>query len=382
MTKMETAARMAAADALWREGSNPSALLESWPAPDPEEEAILIAAASLARRKLGAPIAAAALAGSQAGVILPAGDRVRIALPVDDPIIQLVGGQTRIASVRNASEDPLLCESALCARGVMARTVLAAPIRLPGGPTFGVIVAAAQNETEPTDRQRQELIRIGERTAEEVLERYAARIDPETGALTMQGLAAAVRRESRRAALHGRTACVAVFALYRAPGAPRPFDGQEVTEACRAATLEDIRMADSDRLPGPVLRAITDAAITGLRQTDVISAAPTPTRNGSIDSALDMPAAAQTEGPTCIAMLMPETSLENARLCARRVVARLAATPLPRAPGLHVCAAGGVAEVIADAEGGRDAMLRTLENAYAGIEAARRDQRLVGVRAA
>ena len=385
--RLEMEAREEAAAALWRPGADPLSgeaeaaradLAARWPAPDPEEEAMLVAAASHARRRLGAPIAAAALAGSQAGIILPPADRARLVLPADDPALQLLRGATNVQEERNLSEHPLFCDSALCAPGLGARAALAAPIRLPGGPVFGALIAAGQCEITPTARQREELARIAERTAEEVLARYAARTDPATGALSAPGLVAALRRESRRAALHGRPACLAVIALHRAPGAPRRMEGEVITEELRAAVLEDMRLADAAALSAPMLHAAVERARTALRATDRLALAPPPPPGISMDMALDMPVIAPEGGPSCIAVLMAETDCEQGHGCIRRLAAKLIGADLPGAPGSRIAAVAGLAPVAPDVEGGTEAAEATLAAAYTALAAGKAGQRVVG----
>jgi GGDEF domain-containing protein len=367
----EAAARCAAAEALWQAEEEPQTLLSCWSVPDPEEEALLIAAAAMVRRRLGAPIAAAALAGSQSGVILLTGDQPRLAMSLDDPVLQLLRGLDIGCAILDAAKDPSMARSALCAPDVGARAMLVAPIRLPGGPAIGVLVAAARCKTGATERQREELIRIAERTAEEVLARYSARTDPATGALSVAGLTATLGREARRSAMHGRPAALAVLSLSRALGAPRPFDAAAVSSAEAFATTREPWLADHDRLPPQILRMVAEETLRALRESDAIASVPTPTPTLQMDAALDAPCVVQTAGPTCLALLMPETTAEQAMLCVRRIQAWLSSVELPGAPGRHVCATAGVTEISPDASGGKSAAHATLNRAYAAVERAR-----------
>lgn len=382
IARQEAASRRAAADDLARAGADRARLLAQWAVPDPEEEALLAAAAALARRRVGAPIAAAALAGSQAGVLLVEGRSAPLALPLDDPAMHLLAeaGRDPLVFLRDAARAPALEGSALLEPGVDARALLAAPIRLPGGPVFGLLIAAGRCAVEPTDSQRREMIRLGERTAEEALSRWSSRTDPETGALSFVGLGAAVEREARRRKVHGRPASVAILALPTAPGAPRAdaaWEGLEVTEERRA---EDIPMCDSARLTPQALRAAVEETRCAVRESDMVACAPTPTEGLNIDAALDMPGAPQSVGPTCIAILMPETDAAQAECAIGRIAAHLAGVDLPGAPGAHLSAWAGIAEIGAAQQEGRRAAADAIARAYDALSEAREERLLYAVR--
>lgn len=370
----EEMARRAAAEALWQADEERQTLLSCWSVPDPEEEALLIAAAAMVRRRLGAPIAAAALAGSQSGVILPAGDQPRLAISLDDPVLQLLRGLESGCAIIDAAKDPSMAQSALCMPEVGARAVLVAPIRLHGGPAIGVLVAAAKCESGATEHQRQELIRIAERTAEEVLARYSARTDPATGALSVAGLTATLGREARRRAMHGRPAALAVVALSRALGAPRPFNADDMRRIEQTASPDEPWLVDDERLPPQILRVVAEETLGALRESDAIASVPTPSPSLQMDAALDTPCIVQTEGPTCIALLMPETTAEQAMICVHRIQTWLASVELPGAPGRHVCSTAGVTEISPDMTGGKAAAHAALNRAYAAVETARGDR--------
>lgn len=371
LMREEEAARRAAAEALWHAEEERQVILARWSVPDPEEEALLIAAAAMVRRRLGAPIAAAALAGSLSGVILPSGDRPRLTLPIDDPVLDLLRGAEDDCIMIDASADPAMAESALRGAQVGAKTVLIAPIRLHGGPAIGLLAAGAQCAAQATESQRQDLLRIAERTAEEVLARYTARTDPATGALSVAGLTATLGREARRRAMHGRPAALAVLALSRALGAPRPFDLDAVRRTEDQALCGEAWLVDNDRLPPAILRVVAEETLGALRESDVIASVPTRTPDMQLDAALDIPCLPQTEGPTCIALLMPETTAEEAMVCVRRIQAWLASAELPGAPGRHICTVAGVTEVAPDQSGGRIAAHAALARAYDAVDAAR-----------
>lgn len=370
----EETARRAAAEALWNAEEERQNVLACWSVPDPEEESILIAAAAMVRRSLGAPIAAAALAGSQSGVILRAGDQPRLTLPIDDPVLQLLRGAGDACVLTDVSADPLMAASALRAPEINAKTVLIAPIRLHGGPAIGVLVAAAQCGADATEDQRQDLIRLAERTAEEVLARYTARTDPATGALSVAGLTATLGREARRRAMHGRPATLAVLALSRALGAPRPFDIDTFRCIADQALAGEAWLVDNDRLPPQILRVVAEETLGVLRESDVIASVPTRTADLQVDAALDTPCIPQTEGPTCLALLMPETTAEQGMACVQRIQAWLASVDLPGAPGRHICTTAGVTEIGPDMSGGKTMAHAALNRAYDAVDRAWADR--------
>jgi hypothetical protein len=371
----EQAARRVAAEALWEADEERQKLLACWSVPDPEEEALLLGAAAMVRRKLGAPIAAAALAGSQSGVILPAGAKAPLMLSIDDPVFQLLRGADDACVLADASTDPRLADSALRSPEVGAKTVLIAPIRMHGGPAIGLLVAAAPCAAGASEAMRRDLIRIAERTAEEILARYTARTDPATGALSTAGLVATLGREARRRAVHGRPAALAVWSLSRALGAPRAFDLAAVRCADEAALTGEAWLVDNDRLPPQILRVAAQATLAAQRESDLIACVPTRTPELQMDAALDTPSLPQTEGPTCLALLMPETTAEEAMICVRRIQGWLASVELPGAPGRHICTTAGVTEVAPDADGGKAAAHAALNRAYDAADVARRDGR-------
>jgi hypothetical protein len=348
--------------------------LERWPVPDPEDQAILIAAAAMARRTLGAPIAAAALVGRQSGVILPAGAGPRRALSIDDPLLRVLRGTDDAVALVDASADPRMAGSALCGAGIGARSMLVAPIRLQGGPAIGVLAVAAQCISGVDDVHRLDLTQLAERTAEEVLARHTARTDPATGALSIKGLIAALGREARRRAMHGRPAALAVLVLSRALGAPRAFDPAAYRCAEEQSLAGEAWLVDNDPLPPQILRMAAKQILSVLRESDVLAGAPTPTEDLAMDAALDTPFVPQTEGQTCQALLMPETTAAQALVCVHRIQGWLASVDLPGAPGRHICAIAGVTEIAADATGGKPAAHAALRRAYDAVAAARRDR--------
>lgn len=369
--RWETESRAAAAEALWQAGADRTALMQRWAAPDEEETAMLAAAASLARRRLGAPIAAAVLAGSQAGVLLVEGIEDPLALPVNDPAIQLLrdarGGFGGVA-LRDAALAPQMDDSLLRRAKIDAHALLIVPIRVAGGPVLGALIAAGRCTAAATAQQREELARIAARTAEEAAARGTGGVDPDTGARSLIGLGAAVEREARRRAAGAPAATVAVIALPTAPGAPRQGAGIEET---LARIAEDLPMGDDARLADRTLRAAAHEITCALRPSDMIAAAPTPVEGLRMDVALDLPLAPQTHGPTCLALLLPETGGEAARACVERVLAQLAMLELPGEDGRHLCAFAGFAEVGAARSEGKRAALAALERAYDALAEAR-----------